>query len=138
MGVDWASQILPADIAILVAALLMALLGIFKGFSGTLALIAGTISAGAVSTFGWAKSAQYLASMPLRVVAILIVSLLVFGIVRIIVKKTVNGLLAQPADSIFGFIVGIATIALLVATWAKSGLYIERSKIASEVALHVK
>ena len=138
MGVDWASQILPADIAILVAALLMALLGIFKGFSGTLALIAGTISAGAVSTFGWAKSAQYLASMSLRVVAILVVSLLVFGIVRIIVKKTVNGLLAQPADSIFGFIVGIATIALLVATWAKSGLYIERSKIASEVALHVK
>ncbi|MBR2938616.1 MAG: hypothetical protein IKC15_02000 [Kiritimatiellae bacterium] len=48
-----------------------------------------------------------------------------------------NGLLAQPADAIFGFLTGLVVVALLLAGWAFSGLYLEYSFLASEFARYV-
>ena len=44
-----------------------------------------------------------------RVVAVLALGLVVFGLVRLVVRKLVAGLLAQPADAIFGFLTGAVT-----------------------------
>ena len=66
------------------------------------------------------------------------VTLLAFGIVRLIVKKLVNGLLAQPSDAIFGFLVGAALGVLMLVAWAYSGAYHEYSFLAKEAAAYVR
>lgn len=48
-----------------------------------------------------------------------------------IVKKLVNGLLAQPSDAIFGFLTGAAFGALALGGWAYSGIYLEYSTLAA-------
>ena len=67
----------------------------------------------------------------------LVALLVAFGIVRALVRRFVNGLLAQPADAIFGFLTGLVVVALLLAGWAFSGLYLEYSFLASEFARYV-
>ena len=129
---------LPADWILSAVALAMAVLGLFRGFSGSIAFIVALISAGAVGSFGWGYSEQYIEIAWQRGAVLLVVALLTFGIIRAIVKKVVNGLLAQPTDAIFGFIVGAASAALAVIIWAKSGYYLEYSNIATEVARYVR
>jgi hypothetical protein len=70
----------------------------------------------------------------MRTAGVAVAALLTFGIVRIIVKKTVNGLLAQPSDSLFGFILGAAVSVLLLAGWAYSGIYLEYSVLVRRLA----
>lgn len=107
-----------ADYVILVIAVGSAVLGLFIGFSGALAFLAGLVVAGIVGKIGWAFSADYLDAQWSRGLVTLVVTLLCFGLVRIIVKKCVHGLLAQPADAIFGsltaFISG-ASVSLVIA-----------------------
>ena len=72
-----------------------------------------------------------------RALAVLAGLLVVFGIVRALVRRFVNGLLAQPADAIFGFLAGVLLVALVAVGWAVSGLFLEYSYIASELARYV-
>lgn len=127
----------PADYVWAGATLVLAVLGLFRGFSGTLAFFLAGLAAAFAGTFGWQHAAEVAAiaePMWLRAGVVLTGTLLVFGLVRLLVKKTVNGLLAQPTDALFGFAVGAAIgIALLVA-WAYSGLALEYSSLATLVA----
>ena len=111
----------------------MAIMGLFRGLSGVLAFISAIVVAGAAGTFGWGFSARYLDEVWARGVVILIVSLLVFGLVRAIVKKLVNNILSQPSDSIFGFLVGAAAGVLIAVIWAHLGFHLEYSAIASQL-----
>ena len=72
-----------SDYIIIGISLAAAVLGMFGGLSGALAFLAGVGSA----------------------VAALLCALVVFGIARLIVKKFVKNLLAQPADAIFGALI---------------------------------
>jgi uncharacterized membrane protein YccC len=65
------------------------------------------------------------------VLAVLGSTILTFGIVRIVVKKVVNKLLAQPTDSIVGMIIALVMVALLVLVWAYLGAFSEHSTIVS-------
>ena len=127
-------EFLPADYVLCALMLTAAVLGLFRGFSGTLAFLVALAAGGIAASFSWRYSLGFSAEMWIRAVATLVVALLAFGLVRIIVKKLVNGLLAQPADAVFGLLVGIASGVLLTALWAWSGMFLEYSALASAVA----
>ena len=130
-------QLATADYVILGATLVGAIFGLFGGFSGALAFLAGVGAASAAVRFGWDALDSRIATPWLLALAALGVALVAFGIARLIVKKTVNKLLAQPADAIFGFMFGAALCAALVLAWALSGLFPEYSAIVREVAARV-
>ena len=130
-------NLLPADYALGGLAIALAVLGLFRGLSGTLAFLMATLAASATVTFGWRYSAAYLAVGWQRAGAVLVATLLAFGLVRVLVRKLVNGALAQPSDALFGCLVGLATGAAVVVAWGYLGLGLEYSALASEVARHV-
>lgn len=128
----------PADYVLLGLMTVLAVLGLFRGFSGTLAFLVAIGAAALAATLGWRLSPQLSASVVVRGAAVLVGTLLVFGLVRFAVKRTVNGLLSQPSDAIFGFLVGAVTGALAIVAWAVSGVLLEYSALATEVAGYVR
>lgn len=103
------------DYVIIAVALAVAIVGAFGGFSGSLALLLGAIAGGAAAKYGWAFSQGRFAEVWTQVLAVLAATLVVFGLVRFIVRKLVSGMLAQPADAIFGLAVGMITGAAIAA-----------------------
>ena len=128
----------PADYALCGITVVMAVLGLFRGFSGTLAFVLAAIAAAFAGSFGWAYSASVTNVLWQRGAGVLVVTLLAFGFVRLIVKKLVNGLLAQPSDAILGFLTGAALGVLILAAWAFSGAYLEYSTLARAAAGYVR
>ena len=94
-----------AEYVILAATLGAAVIGLFIGFSGSLAFLAGSLAAGTVARFGWTMAVAVIPNVWARGIAVTVAALLAFGIVRWIVKKTVYGFVAQPGDAIFGALV---------------------------------
>ena len=94
-----------ADYVILGATIVAAIFGLFGGFSGALAFLAGGVAASAAVRFGWGLLEQHISNTWLLALAALAVALVAFAIARLIVKKTVNKMLAQPADAVFGALV---------------------------------
>ena len=129
---------LPADYALCGLTVVMAVLGLFRGFSGTLGFVLGAIAALVTASFGWTYSASLTTVMWQRGTGVLVATLLAFGLVRLMVKKLVNGLLAQPSDAVFGFLIGAALGVLILAAWAYSGAYLEYSFLAKETAAYVR
>ena len=127
----------PADYLICGVTVVMAVLGLFRGFSGTLGFVLGVIAAAFTGFFGWAYSVTLTDVVWQRGAGVLVAALLAFGLVRLVVKKLVNGLLAQPSDAIFGFLIGMALGVLVLVGWAYSGVYLEYSVLASTVASYV-
>ena len=93
-----------SDYIILGVSLAAAILGMFGGFSGALAFLAGVGAAVATIRFGWGLLESYIETPWALTLAALVCALVAFGIARLIVKKCVKNLLAQPADAIFGFL----------------------------------
>lgn len=131
-------QLLPADYVLLGLAVVMAVTGLFRGFSGTLGFFVGVAVAVLAGGFCWTLSANYTAEAWMRAGGTLVATLLVFGLVRLIVKKLVNGLLAQPSDALLGGAVGALFGGLLILVWAYSGIYLEYSNLARELASYVR
>ena len=94
-----------AEYAILAATLGAAVIGLFIGFSGSLAFLAGSLAAGAVARFGWTMAIDLLPNVWTRGIAVAVAALVAFGIVRWVVRKIVHGFVAQPGDAIFGALV---------------------------------
>ncbi len=102
-------NLLTADLVVLVFALVLAVLGLFGGFSGALAFLAALVGSALGGRLAWLVAAPRFEAAWARGLVVLVASLLIFGLVRWCVKKVVNGLLHQPADAIFGFLVSGAT-----------------------------
>lgn len=131
------TEFLPADYVLMALAVASAVLGLFRGFSGMLAFCIATGASGVAGSVGWRVSEPVFEHLWVRALAVLAGLLVVFGIVRALVRRFVNGLLAQPADAIFGFLAGVLLVALVAVGWAVSGLFLEYSYIASELARYV-
>ena len=131
-------ELLPADYALCGLTLVLAVTGLFRGFSGTLAFVLATASAILAGMFGWTYSESFTPVVWMRGAGTLIGTLLVFGLVRMIVKKLVNGLLAQPSDALFGMAIGALCGAVVLVAWASSGLYPEYSNLVKAVAPYVQ
>jgi hypothetical protein len=127
----------PADYVFAAAALILVAMGLFRGLSGVVAIVAATAAASAVSAYGWPYTAQASSETWVRFVMTGAAALVAFGIVRIAVRKIVNGLLAQPADSIAGVLVGLAAAAAILFAASRFECARERSLLAREVAAHV-
>jgi len=102
-------QFYTADYVLGAVTLVAAILGMFGGFSGALGFCAGVAAAGAAGKFGYGYVAAYCSTQWMSALATLVISLVAFGVARAIVRRIVKGLLAQPADAIFGFLVAAVT-----------------------------
>ena len=127
-------ELLPGDYVVCGLAIAMAVTGLFRGFSGTLGFALASVAAIGTATFAWKLSLDFTPVTWMRGAATLVAALLAFGLVRLVVKRLVNGLLAQPSDALFGFAVGAGLGVLLLFAWAYSGFYLEYSNLATEVA----
>lgn len=127
-----------ADYVLCGLTLAMAVTGLFRGFSGTVAFALASAVAAAAGSFGWTWSATVTDVAWQRAAGVMVATLLTFGLVRLVVKKLVNGLLSQPSDAVFGAFVGAALGGAAVAVWAWSGIYTEYSAIVRAVAAYVR
>ena len=128
------SDFQPADYVLCGITIVMTVLGLFRGFSGTLAFVLAAIAAIFTAMFGWPYSVTLTPVMWMRGAGVLVATLLAFGFVRLVVKKLVNGLLAQPSDALLGALTGASLGVLLLVGWALSGMYLEYSNLATFAA----
>ena len=99
----------PADYVILAASLVSGVLGLFVGFSGALGFVAGLVGGALAVRIGYGMLESVIPEKWMCSLAALVLSLIAFGLARVLVKKTVHGLLAQPADAIFGLVTAVVT-----------------------------
>lgn len=130
-------ELLPADYVLCALTLILAVTGLFRGLSGTLAFLLASVAATFAGLFAWPASASYAAATWSRGGLTLLAALLAFGFVRLLVKRFVRVLLAQPSDALLGLLVGAAFGATLVVVWAHSGMYLKYSNLAQEVAAYI-
>jgi len=130
-------DLLSADYVLCGLTVVFAVTGLFRGFSGTLAFLLATLAAILTGTFGWGYSASFTPVLWVRGAGTLVGTLLAFGLVRLIVRKLVGGLLAQPSDSLFGLLIGASVGVLLLLAWARIGIGLEYSNLARAVAAYV-
>lgn len=117
-------ELLTPDYIALAIALGGAIAGLFIGFSGALAFLVGSTTVAALTNVVWPTLTESIPNLGLRVLVLAIGALLVFGVVRLIVKKLVHGLVAQPGDAIFGAITAsiAAFLCALGILWALRSL----------------
>jgi len=99
----------PADYAVIASAAISALSGLFVGFSGAVAFLAGVAAATAAMRFGWHPLEARIGETWMLVAAAAAVALAAFGLARLVVKKFVKNILAQPGDAILGSLVAAVT-----------------------------
>ena len=130
-------QIQAADYVLAGIVVVLALLGLFRGFSGAFAFLVASAATAALSVYGWPAMPHISQTMWVRAAVMVVADILLFGLVRIAVKKVVNGLLAQPVDAIAGCIVGLVCGAMVVLAASYFPFVRERSAVAREVSVHV-
>lgn len=112
-----------ADYVLIGIALAALILGGCRGLSGTLALFFGTLAAVLTARFLWPCIGE--ANFPhwvwIKFVIDMAVTLVVFGVVRVLVSKSVRFLLATPADTLLGGLAGLFIAAMMVYAWAYVG-----------------
>jgi len=113
-------------------------IGLFRGFSGALAFFIGCAAAAFAAAFSWPMSANFTQTPWTRAAVTLVATLVVFGLVRLIVKKFVNGLLAQPTDALLGALVGAMIGLSVLLGWAYYGKHLEYSNLALKAAEYMK
>lgn len=132
----------PPDYVILALAAGGAVTGLIIGFSGALAFFAGAVGAAFAARFSWPVSETWFDAGLARGVAVALIALLAFWIVRAIVRRTVKLALAQPGDAIFGALAAAVSGAAvgLGLVWLAQFLGIpgaEESVVLGEVIGHV-
>lgn len=99
----------PADLVILGVAGVAAIFGLIGGFSGALAFLVGLGGGAFAARFAWLTSVSWFEADWARALATLAIALVAFGLVRMLIRKVVHGILAQPADALFGALVAAAS-----------------------------
>ena len=129
------AELLIADWVLISLTVAAAVSGLFRGFSGTVAFVVATAAAFVAGSAAWGY--DFTDETWIRVLALTVVSLLAFGLTRVVVRKLVNGLLSQPADSVFGFLCGALLGVAAALLWAYSGFYVRYSVIVGEISAYV-
>ena len=127
-----------ADYALCGAAALFVGLGLFRGFSGVFAFLVASVATAFASVRIWPRVEVLTDIVWLRVGLAVFAGVVVFGVVRIIVKKVVNGLLAQPVDAIAGFAIGALCGGMMLLVAAQIPAVREHSALAAWAAAFVQ
>lgn len=130
-------ELLPADYILLGAAVVLAGMGLFRGFSGVFAFVVGFAVAGAADFIGWSTFLAGFESVWTRALAAVVLYVVVFGLVRYLVKLAVGRVLSQPSDAVFGCVLGLLCGILLVWAVSMSPFLCEKSNIARMLNSHV-
>lgn len=126
--------LLPADYVLLGLVVLLATLGLFRGISGTLAFVAACAVAAVAAVLAWPRTVGFTETLWIRICSTVLMTVVAFGLVRLIVKTFVNKMFAQPADALFGLVVGALLGGLVICGWALSGFHTEYSNLVGCVA----
>lgn len=110
-----------ADYILIVLATVLVVLGGFRGLSGTIALFVALAASVVAARLGWPCAGAYSLPVWAKVALVSAGTLLTFGLVRIIVAKTIKCLLAQPTDAIFGAAAGLVAFLMIVFIWSYLG-----------------
>lgn len=123
------------DYAILVSTLSGLVGGLFFGVSGALAFLLGLLASAFVAFQAWGPFASLVPSSAWRTLAVGVLALLVFGLVRVVVRKVVRGLVAQPGDAILGAVFSALSGAILscAAAWALAFFFPEQEGLQSSL-----
>lgn len=127
-----------ADYALCGAAALFVGLGLYRGFSGVFAFLVASVSTAFASVRIWPHVAALTDVAWLRIGLAVFAGVVVFGVVRIIVKKIVNGLLDQPVDAIAGLAIGVLCSGMLLLLAAHMPAVRECSSLARWAAAYVQ
>ena len=110
----------------------LAVVGLFRGFSGQLGSLAGMAAALTTGYFAYAPILQftvagrYFTEEPVQkgaaALAVFILGLIAFGIVRRIVARFVSFLVPQPTNAIVGALAGLLKSLVIIGLFAGSGL----------------
>ena len=119
-----------ADYGFMALAIILVVMGLFRGASGFFAFVSALAGAAAAAMCLWPYTASFSQELWVRSAIELVSVLLVYGVLRMIIKKVVNGLLSQPSDSIFGVLIALLFSALIVFFASKIDLVKEHSNIA--------
>lgn len=101
-------ELLAPDYIVLAIALAGVVVGLFVGFSGALAFLLATVVAGGAASYAWPRLVAEFPSAGMRGTVVAIGALVLFGLVRFLVKRFIHGLVAQPGDAIFGAVLSAA------------------------------
>ena len=140
------------DFAICGVAAALAVIGLFRGFSGTVGILAGAMVCAVLGPFSWPVALNLsamcipsgIASMVLAGVFDFVFVLIAFGITRRIAAKFVSKMVPQPLNALLGAMCGLmlaslvvvllAATGLLTGFCAKDGFFAERSKVVAQAA----
>ncbi len=117
------------DWAVIGFVITMAVIGLFRGFSGSLGIIVGGACSAAAGVYAWNCLEQYNLYTWQQGAAVLTIALVTFGIVRIAIKKFVHKMLAQPTDAILGLLAWLALAAAALFLLAHNDIGVKQSKI---------
>lgn len=126
-----------ADYVILAVSAAAGVAGLFVGFSGATAFLAATMASSLAGRLAWMRLADRFATNWTRGLTVFVIALLVFGLVRWLVRKVVNGLLRQPADSLFGFLVASVTGLALATVAVYTVNYLQLAEVGSVLVSEV-
>ncbi len=118
------------DICFIALTVVSVLIGLLRGASGFLAFAAATAGASVAAIHCWSYTLRISEAAWIRVIVSLVLALLIFAILRAVVKKIVNGLLSQPSDSFFGIVIALLLSVAIVFFASKTDLAKEHSSIA--------
>lgn len=123
----------PLDYALVGLTVLLAVLGLCRGFSGAFAFLVATALGSAVVAHGWVGFLSGVDEMWIRVFISVLVFVVIFGVARILVKFVIGKLLAQPSDSVFGVALGLFCGGFLLWSLAENPSLRDYSWLAQEV-----
>lgn len=128
-------DLLPLDYVLGGAGIFLALLGLLRGFSGELGSACGWAAAAATAYFGWNGLQERLPERWQLAAAVLVATLVVFGLVRVTVAKLVHLALARPTDAFLGLLLGFAKVAAAVVLLVRFQVATDYSRILQQVEL---
>ena len=120
-------QLQVADYIYLVAAAFFVIAGLFRGLSGFFAFVAALVASAAL----WPVICLKFGDVFLRSAVTAVGAILVFGIVRFVVKFVLRKIISQPSDSIVGMVFALALSAAFLYVASSSPIVREYSSLAS-------
>lgn len=126
------------DYAVLALSCFFLILGICRGASGVFSFLCATVVSVSAGIFVWEPIGALGFARWVQLTVVVILGLLAFGVIRVVVKKLVNSLLAQPADCLFGLLLGVTVSILLFYIVSSIPLAREHSVLGQQLELLIK